>query len=266
MAVAIRRSPVASSAPAPGRSLLFRLAPVLFAAALLAVWQVLSLAYPPFILPSPAEVASRFVERTVDGTLPRHVLITLSEAAPGLLFGLLLGLAAGLPVAKSALADRMLSPLLVASQGIPFVAVAPLIFIWFGNGWVAKVLVCTLIVFFPIAINVIAGVRSVPHGLRDLFRMHRATPLQTLRLLELPHALPHIFTGLRTGAALSMIGALTGEFISADRGLGFLINQANGAFDTPLVMAAIAATVITALGIFQTVRWIERFAVRLPNT
>lgn len=237
---------------------LLRLAPALSLLGVALVWQVASAFYPPFILPSPLAVAARFVEKTLDGTLPRHALRTLSEAVPGLLAGTALAFAVGYPAARSALAGRLISPLVVASQGVPFVAIAPLIFLWFGSGLGAKVLVCAIIVFFPIAINVIAGIRGIPPLWRDLFRVHHASRRDTFLKLELPAALPFVFAGLRVGGTLSMVGALSGEFLAADRGLGFLINQANGLYDTALVMAGILAIVLLALALYGGIRALER--------
>lgn len=242
---------------------LYRAAPALSAGAFLVLWHFVSLGYPAFILPGPLAVAAKFAERLADGTLIVHALTTLSEAVPGLIAGTLLAFAVGYPVAKWRLADRLISPFMVASQGIPVIAVAPLLFIWFGSGFVAKLLVCTLIVFFPITINVIAGLRALSPRLLDLFRMLNASPWHTFTKLELPAALPYVFAGLRTGGTLAMIGALTGEFISANRGLGFLMNQASGLYDTALVMAAIVTTVLLALSIYASVRVLERLAQRV---
>jgi NitT/TauT family transport system permease protein len=239
-----------------------RFAPVLGLAVLLAVWQLLSLRYPPFILPGPALVAERFVEKLLDGTLIGHALTTLSEAIPGLLLGTGAAFVLGFPVAKSRLADRLLSPFIVATQGIPFIAVAPLLFIWFGNGLAAKILVCALIVFFPITINVIAGMRSVPQTLRDLFRALNASTVETFTKLELPAALPYIFAGLRVGSTLSMVGAITGEFLSSDQGLGFMINLGNGLYDTSLVIVGVIAIVLIALSLYGCVRIIEQRVIR----
>ncbi|MCS6848423.1 MAG: ABC transporter permease [Anaerolineae bacterium] len=235
-----------------------RFAPLISLILFILVWQLLSLRYPPFILPGPASVAERIVEKLADGSLIVHIATTLSEAIPGLILGALAAFALGVPIAKSPLADRLLSPFIVASQGIPFIAVAPLLFIWFGSGLGAKILVCALIVFFPIVINVIAGLRSTPPVLRDLFRSLGATPAETFFKLELPAALPFIFAGLRVGGTLSMIGAITGEFLSADRGLGFMINLGNGLYDTALVIAGVLTIVLIALGIYSAIRLAER--------
>jgi NitT/TauT family transport system permease protein len=239
-------------------ALVARLAPLIGLGAFLLLWQLASRAYPVFILPGPGVVAAAFVERMLDGSLARHTLITLAVAGPGLVVGLLAALVFGYPIARSRLAERLLSPFLVASQGIPLVAVAPLLFIWFDNGYGAKLLICALIVFFPILINVISGLRNLPQIWLDLFAMHRADRWAHFVKLELPAALPFIFAGLRTGGTLSMIGALTGEFISPTQGLGFFINLAYGQYDTPAVMAGIAATVISALCIYGAIRAAER--------
>jgi NitT/TauT family transport system permease protein len=252
------------SSPSAWRCAFDRLAPLLSLLLLVSAWQALSLRYPSFILPGPASVAQRFFEKVVDGSLPFHALITLSEALFGLLLGTLAAFILSIPISKSRLADRMLSPLVVASQGVPFVAVAPLLFIWFGNGPTTKVLVCTLVVFFPIAINVIAGLRSAPPTLRDVFRALNATPLQTFLKLELPAALPFIFAGLRVGGTLSMVGAIAGEFLSADRGLGFLITLGNSLYDTPLVIAGVLTVVMLALSIYGAIRLAER-ALRVES-
>jgi NitT/TauT family transport system permease protein len=234
------------------------LAPLLLGGLMLVGWHVLSLGYPAFILPGPGMVFERFVEAAVTERLLFHAAVTLSEALPGLVIGTLGAFALGYPVAKLPLVDQLLSPLIVASQGVPFVAVAPLLFIWFGSGWLAKVIVCTLIVFFPIVINVIVGLRSVPPLWRDVFRAMRANARQQFWKLELPAALPHIFAGLRVGGTLSMVGAITGEFLSADRGLGFLVNVANGQYDTPLVMVCVLTMILCALMIYGGIRLLER--------
>lgn len=241
-----------------------RFAPLIGLVAFVLVWQLLSLRYPPFILPGPASVAGRLVEKLADGSLVMHIVATLSAAIPGLILGALAAFMLGMPIAKSPLADRLLSPFIVASQGIPFIAVAPLLFIWFGSGVEAKILVCALVVFFPIVINVIAGLRNTPPVLRDLFRSLKATPAETFLKLDLPAALPFIFAGLRVGGTLSMIGAIAGEFLSADRGLGFLINLGNGLYDTPLVITGVITTMAIALAIYGTVRLAER-ALRIDR-
>jgi len=213
---------------------------------------------PQFILPGPGQVALRFAQAAVDGTLLRHAAATLEEVVLGLLAGSSLAMLCGYAIARSRLLERLLSPYLVASQAVPVVAIAPLLVIWFGPGLFSKVLICALIVFFPVLVNTAVGLRGVPQHLRDLMRSLHATRLQTIRHLDIPAALPVFLGGLRIGATLSVIGAVVGEFVGADRGLGFLINVARGQYDTALVFATVLTLIAMALGLYGLVLLAER--------
>jgi NitT/TauT family transport system permease protein len=226
----------------------------------LLVWELATRLWniPAFILPPPAMVASRLGQVLADGSLLRHALVTLGEVLAGLALGASVATALGYALAKSPVAERLLSPYIVASQSVPIVAIAPLLVIWFGPGLFSKVLVCALIVFFPVLVNTVVGLRSVPDDLRDLMRSLLATHWQTFRLLEVPAALPIFLGGLRIGATLAVIGAVVGEFVGADRGLGFMINRARGQYDTALVFVAVLALVGMAMGLYGLVVIIER--------
>jgi NitT/TauT family transport system permease protein len=226
----------------------------------LALWWLLSAVgwQPDFILPGPRLVAKRLIQAVLDGTLARHAAATMLEVALGLMIGSLFAMVFGYAIARSRVLDKALSPYLVASQAVPVVAIAPLLVIWFGPGLSSKVLICALIVFFPVLVNTVVGLRSVPSNLRDLMRSMRATRWQTLRHLDIPAALPVFLGGLRIGATLAVIGAVVGEFVGADRGLGFLINVARGQFDTALVFAAVLTLIAMALGMYGLVLLIER--------
>ena len=217
---------------------------------------------PAFILPSPADVWTRFARSLADGSLLRHTSVTLLEVLLGLLMGTATATVLGYLLAKSRLLERLLAPYLVASQAVPIVAIAPLLVIWFGPGIFSKVLICALIVFFPVLVNTVVGVREVPSALRDLMRSLRATRWQTLRYLEIPAALPIFLGGLRIGAALSVIGAVVGEFVGSDRGLGFLINVGRGQYDTALVFVAIFALIVLALVLYGIVAWLENYLLK----
>ena len=218
--------------------------------------------YPTFILPSPGRVATTFAGTVTDGTLWHHALATLSEVFLGLALGLVVATVLGYFLAKNQVIERLLAPYLVALQSVPVVAIAPLLVIWFGSGQTSKVLVCALIVFFPILINTIVGVRSVDEDLRDLMRSLQASKWQTFYMLDLPAALPVLFGGLKIGVTLAVIGAVVGEFVGADRGLGFLINQARGLFNTPLVFVAIFSLVAIALILYGLVTLFESWLLR----
>lgn len=223
----------------------------------IAIWR-----FPSFILPGPVEVWNRFLRAIADGSLLRHSSFTLIEVLSGLLIGSLLAMLFGYLLAKSPAAERYLSPYLVASQAIPLVAVAPLLIIWFGPGVFSKILICSLIVFFPVLVNTIVGIRAVPENLNDLMRSLKATPIQILRYLEVPAALPVFLGGLRIGATLSVIGAVVGEFVGSDRGLGFLINVGRGQYDTALVFASIFVLILMALSLYGIVILVERQVLR----
>ena len=225
----------------------------------LAAWEAAARwsGYPAFILPGPAMVGQRLVSSIASGELPRNAAFTLLEVTLGLILGVTLATLLGYGLGKSRLLERLLSPYLVASQAIPIVAIAPLLVIWFGPGIFSKILICALIVFFPVLVNTVVGMRAVPENLRDLMRSMHATPLQTLCHLEIPAALPVFLAGMRVGATLSVIGAVVGEFVGADRGLGFLINVARGQFDTALVFVAVFSLILMALGLYGLVLLLE---------
>lgn len=223
------------------------------------IWQLVVLLgdFPAFILPPPRLVWSRFVMVVLDGSLFRHFLVTLGEVLAGLSIGALASTILGYILAKSKKVERLLSPYLIASQSIPVVAIAPLLVIWFGPGIQSKILICALTVFFPILVNTIVGLRTVSDDLRDMMRSLQATRWQTLVFLEIPAALPVFLGGLKVGATLSVIGAVVGEFVGADRGLGFMINRARGQYDTALVFVALLTLITMAISLYGVVALAE---------
>lgn len=233
----------------------------------LGLWEALTrlFHYPAYFLPRPGQVWARFLVVLGDGTLAQNTLVTLVEALSGLVLGLAAASVLGYFIAKSRALERMLTPYIVASQAIPVVAIAPLLIIWFGFGLRSKVLICALIVFFPILVNTVLGVKSVEPNLRDLMRSLRASRWQTFVKLELPAALPILLGGLKIGATLSVIGAVVGEFVSRDRGLGFLVDIGNGQYDTALVFVAVATLITIAMSLYGLVALLERFLLRWKN-
>jgi len=225
----------------------------------LLIWHLLTrwLNLPAFILPSPGQVWGRFLQSLVEGQLLYHTLTTLIEMLLGLFLGGLAATILGYLLSKSSTFEKLISPYLVASQSIPVVAIAPLLVIWFGPGIFSKILICSLTVFFPVLINTVLGLREVPQDLRDLMRSLQATKFQTFWKLEVPAALPIFLGGLRVGATLSVIGAVVGELVGADRGLGFLINVGRGQYDTALVFVSLITLVIMALSLYGLVLLVE---------
>ena len=213
----------------------------------------------PFILPPPETVASRFVVAWTDGTIAPHFAVTLLEVALGFVVGAGFALVVGYALARSAIVERLLSPYLVAAQATPILALAPLFALWFGSGLLGKVVICALIVFFPVAVATMVGIRSVDARLLELGRSLRATRRQVLTTLEIPAALPNILGGMRVGVTLAVVGAIVGEWAGADRGLGVLINLARGSlFDTPLMFATLVTIALVGIALYLVVIVIER--------
>ncbi|NLB70974.1 MAG: ABC transporter permease [Chloroflexi bacterium] len=238
--------------------------PILSFLLFIGIWQLLYsiLKLPAFILPSPALVWAKFVEVLNNGMWWRNLSYTLLELSLGLLIGTVAASALGYILSKTVYLEKLLSPFLVGSQSVPVVAIAPLIIIWFGPGLFSKVLICALTVFFPVLVNVLVGMRQVSQDLRELMSSFRATGWQTLRYLEFPAALPVLLGGLRVGATLSVIGAIVGELVGSDRGLGYLINLGRGQYDTTLVFVAVFSLIFLAASLYALVLFLERRALK----
>jgi NitT/TauT family transport system permease protein len=218
--------------------------------------------YPPFILPAPAAVAQRMAATLADGSLFLHIQTTVVEIGLGLLCGLTTAFVLGYWLGKHRGLEQVASPYIVASQSVPIVAIAPLLVIWLGSGLASKVAVTALITFFPALIATIVGIRSVDPDLHDLMRSLRASRGQMFWKLELPSALPVIFGGLKLSVTLAVVGAVVGEFMGANAGLGYLINLGRGVLDTPLMFVAIIVLVVIAQVLYLSVVAVENRVLR----
>lgn len=217
--------------------------------------------FPPYILPGPGRVWARLLSLGWR-TLLYNTGATMGEVLAGLALGMVVAFSLGYLLSRSVLLEQLLAPYIVASQSVPTVAIAPILVIWFGTGVLSKMLVSALIVFFPILINTVTGLRGADPGLRELMRSLNATRWQTLTKLEIPAALPVVLSGLKVGATLSVIGAVVGEFVGADRGLGFLVNQGQGLYDTALMFIAVLTLAIMSIGLYSLVSLIEYWLLR----
>jgi len=214
---------------------------------------------PPYILPGPLVVAGRFAKAWTDGTMWPHVAQTMVEILLGFAIGAAVALAVGVLLARSRLAERLLSPYLVAAQATPVLALAPLIVLWFGNGLSSKLVITTLIVFFPVAVATMVGLRGVDPRLIEMARSFRSTGWQTIARVEVPAALPAILGGMRVGITLAVIGAIVGEWAGGEKGLGVLINIARGSlFDIPLMFAALAQLALIGVSLYLVMVLVER--------
>jgi NitT/TauT family transport system permease protein len=241
------------------------LPPLVIGLLLLGFWEMLVRrgTVAEYLLPPPADVADRFWNATTDGLLLRYAWTTLKESLLGFAAGAAVALPIGYGIARSAWLARALEPYLAASQAIPAVALAPLLVIWLGYGLTSVVVLCALIVFFPAVVNTALGIRTLDREVLDAARVDGAGGLPLLLHFELPLALPAILAGLRTSLTLSVTGAVVGEFVLGDQGLGGLQTIARGNFDTPLVFATLVMLMLLASALYGVARLIERALIRL---
>jgi len=234
--------------------------PLLLLAALVGLWElwVIVAGTPAYLLPSPGRVASAAVDAS--SLLPAHIGITMLEAVAGLLAGAVAGGALALLVASVPLAHRVLEPLLVASQTIPMIVLAPLLVIWFGIGITPKVVVVALITFFPVVVSTTAGLTAVDPDLLDLVRSMGARPGQILRVVRVPSAVPSFFAGLRIAAAYAVAGAVIGELVAGNRGLGVFINRSSASFRIDRVFVAVVVVAILSAALFAAIGVLARVA------
>jgi len=229
-------------------------------AALVGLWEawVVLRDTPAYVLPSPGRVAGAFADAAP--LLPAHAAATAAEAVAGLVVGAVAGAALAVLVATVPLARRVLEPLLVASQTVPMIVLAPLLALWFGIGTTPKVVVVALITFFPVAVSTAAGLRSADPDLLDLVRSMGARPAQVLRTVRFPSAIPAFFSGLRIAAAYAVAGAVVGELVAAERGLGVFINRSRSSFRVDRIFVAVVIVAVLSALLFALVGLAARLA------
>lgn len=218
-------------------------------------WACWQFTVPEYLLPPPTSVLATIVRRF--DLLAMHTMVTTGEIIAGFLLSIVVGGVLALMIVNFRPFERAIYPLLVISQAVPKVAIAPLFIVWLGFGWEPKVLVAVLIAFFPIVVDLVAGIRSVPPSMRKLALSMGAGTYVTLSKFLIPHALPHLFSGLKVAVTLAVSGAIIGEFVGADRGLGYLLLFANGQLDTKLLFATIMVLSVIGIVLFYLLLLIE---------
>lgn len=242
---------VPAAAPARARrrrrALLSRASPFLVVAGVLLLWEVgVRLGgVPAYLLPPPSSIVRRIVSDW--RPLLAHTWVTTGEVLAGYVLAVVISIPLAALLARFRPLENALYPLLVASQTVPKVAIAPLLVVWFGFGLLPKVLIVFLICFFPIVVDALIGFRSVPREVLWLSRSMGASQWKTFRKISIPAALPNIFAGLKVASTLAVVGAVVGEFVAADRGLGYQLIVANGVMDVQLSFALLL--VLSALGV-----------------
>lgn len=225
---------------------------------LLALWELLArlLDIQEWLLPAPSAVWSAGIDSLQ--LLWPHVVRTLVETLLGFAVALMAGLGLGIAIDLSPLLRRAIYPLLVASQTVPTIAIAPLLVIWFGYGLLPKIIVVGLVCFFPVVVNTADGLRSASSDLLALLRTMGATRSDLFFKVRLPSALPMIFTGIKVAITYSVVGAIMGEWVGASRGLGIFMLRATNSFRTDWVFVSIFVSAVLSLGLFGLVNVVER--------
>lgn len=230
------------------RRFLNLLLPTGLLAALIIAWEVfVNVAdVRPFLLPAPSVIWNELVVMW-PVSLRTHTWVTLQEAVAGFVLGCLLGFVLAVSIAYSKFLERTIYPLIVASQAVPKIALAPLFVVWLGFGMEPKILVTVLLVFFPIVVTTVQGLMSVDTDLLQLMRSVSASQWQIFRKVRLPHALPYLVSGMKIGVTLAVVGAVVGEWVGSNQGLGYQVVYAQSQLQTPRVFAAIA--LLVAMGV-----------------
>jgi len=216
--------------------------PIILAVFLLVSWYLSTArgGVPKYILPTPGDVLSTLFVGLKSGLFLSNTLVTMQESLLGFCLAVIVALPVGYGLAKSRLFAATVQPYLAAGQAIPAIVIAPLLVLWLGYGVLPIIILCMLIVLFPMVITTALGVQTIDHSLTDAARVEGASGLQMLVHIEFPLALPAILAAVRTGLTLSITGALVGEFVlSGDLGLGSLVLQAKNQFDLPLMFATL---------------------------
>ena len=221
-------------------------------------WQlaVPALGLSEFVLPTPSQIIARMAKDYA--LLLKHASVTLLEVLGGFAIAVAAGIPTALLIFYSRIFERAVYPLLIAEQAIPKVALAPLVVLYLGYGWAPKIFLAFLIGYFPIVVSTVVGLQSLDPAMVNLVRSMGATRWQTFIKIRLPAALPNLFGGLKLAIALAVIGAVIGEYVAAEKGLGYLQLQANSQFDTTLNFATVVSIAMLGVLLFAMVRLAER--------
>jgi NitT/TauT family transport system permease protein len=238
-----------------------RLAPLAGILVFLAVWEagVRILKVPPYLMPPPSAVFWVFVSEFQ--RLLYHGWVTTYEMLAGYALAVAVAVPLAIAITSSERFDRFITPQMLFFQVVPKVAIAPLFLVWFGVGATPKILVAFLISFFPIVIDAAVGLRSMSAEMRDLARSMGASRWQVFAQFRLPTSLPYLFSGLKVAATLAVAGAVVGEFVGADKGLGYLLLVTNSNMETALMFATIVALTIIGLVFFYAVEFLEKLLI-----
>jgi NitT/TauT family transport system permease protein len=233
---------------------------------LLGAWQLASgRLVPAYLISSPTAVAHRLYDLFATGSVWSDIAITTEELVIGYLIGMIGGIAVGVALGTSRIAAALIEPLLAALNSIPKIALAPLFLLWFGIGLSSKVAIAAMTVFFVMFYNVYMGMGTIPHGLVNTLQIMGASRRVMIRQLVLPQLTVPILAGLKAGVSFAMIGVVVGEFVAADKGLGYYVRNSTDLFDSPGVYAGIILLMLLVLIGIGLVTLLERRLLRWRN-
>jgi NitT/TauT family transport system permease protein len=234
------------------------LAPICFILGGLLAWQalVVGLGIPEYLLPTPLVIVT-----TIERSLLVEISYTAGEALCGFVIASALAFVGAVLFVRFRTIEQGLFPLAITLKTTPIVAIAPLLVLWLGTGWWSKVAAAVLISFFPVLVNTVKGLKAPEADFQDLFRTMRADPAQIFRKLRVPYCLPYFFSALKISSSLAIVGAIVGEFVGAEHGLGYLIVISSAHLETPTVFQAIGAAATIGIAMFYILEFIERRVV-----
>ena len=224
-------------------------------------WVVRAWNIPGFLVPAPSMVATALSRGVRSGLYLANFWVTLYEALVGFLIAAVMGIMLGAVIAQFRVVEQTFYPYLVALQTLPKIAIAPLIIVWFGFGISSKVIIAATVAFFPVLVNVIVGLKTIDPAKLDLMRSLRASRWQTFRLVTFPNALPFVFAGLDIAVVFSVLGAIVGEFVGAQKGLGNLILQFNFSLDIAGVFAVLILLSVMGVALHLIMQAVQRHVI-----
>jgi NitT/TauT family transport system permease protein len=237
------------------------LPPLLILAVILGAWEIAVhvMDVPPWLLPAPSAIAGRFMRAT---NLAYHTGLTVLEALAGFAISAVVGITLSALIVHSRFLERGVFPYIIVSNAIPIIAVVPLLSIWFGHGIAPKIMIASIITFFPIVTNTTRGLKSADRRILDFMRSINATRSEVFFKVQLPSATPYIFAGFKIAASLSLVGAVVAEFYGSDRGLGYLVITSATQLRTDLLFVSIIILAALGVSLFALFGHLERVSLR----
>lgn len=229
--------------------------PLGFAIGLIVLWEAAVKLFdiPLYLLPAPSAIAL-----AVDASLGSHMMVTLMEALVGFLLANVLGFITAIIFVHSKPIEKGAFPLAIALKTTPLVALAPLLVVWMGTGYSSKVVASMLICFFPILVNSVKGLKAIEYEAWELFSTYKGTKWDIFWRLRLPTSLPYVLSALKISSSLAIVGAIVGEFVGANKGLGYVVLVSSYHMDTPVMFSAIIASAACGLLLFWSIAWAEK--------